>query len=66
MCLRVLRDCHNAFAGHFVRPELHLMAYQTRSESGEPIHVIPATADADPGYHTGLSIIDMLDILEEA
>jgi len=30
------------------------------------IDVIPATADADPGYHTGLSLIDVLDIFEEA
>ena len=59
--LSILRDCHNAFTQHFVRPDLHLMAYQTRNEKGEVIPVIPATADADPGYHTGLSIIDMLE-----
>lgn len=66
MSLHILRDCHNAFIGHFVRPDLHLMAYQTRSASGAPIPVIPATADADPGYHTGLSIIDALDVIQEA
>ena len=65
MCLRILRDCHNAFVRHYVRPDLHLMAYQTRDETGKPVAVIPATADADPGYHTGLSIIDMLDVMEE-
>ncbi len=65
MCLHILRDCHNAFTRHFVRPDLHLMAYQTRSESGEPVSVIPATADADPGYHTGLSVIDMLDMIQD-
>src|SRR5690606_31050295 len=54
--LNVLAQCHNAFALHYVRPELHYTAYQTRDESGRPVHVIPATADADPGYHTGLSI----------
>ena len=64
MCDHVLRACHNAFVRHFVRPDLHLMAYQTISEDGTPISVIPATADADPGYHTGLSIIDMLDLWE--
>ena len=36
------------------------MAYQTRNASGEPTDVIPATPDADPGYHTGLAIIDFL------
>jgi hypothetical protein len=62
-CLRVLRDCHNAFR-EFVRPDLHLMAYQTRDECGLPVAVIPATADADPGYHTGLSLLDAIDVIE--
>ena len=65
MCLGVLRDCHNAFVGGFVRPDLHLMSYQTRDEAGLPVPVIPASADADPGYHTGLSIVDMLDVIGE-
>ena len=63
-CLEVLRDAHNAFR-HFVRPDLHLMAYQTRSIQGQPVDAIPATADADPGYHTGLSLIDTIQVLEE-
>ena len=29
-----------------------------------PLDVIPATADADPGYHTGLSIIHVITALE--
>ena len=64
--LDVFSACHNAFTRHFVRPDLHLMAYQTRDESGRVVPVIPATADADPGYHTGLSIIDVLEIFENA
>ena len=63
MCRRVFRDCHNAFL-KFTRPDLHLMAYQTRGASGQPISVIPATADADPGYHTGLSLIDTIEALK--
>ena len=63
-CLRILSACHNAFVRHFVRPDLHLMAVQTRSDTGEVIPVIPATADADPGYHTGLSIIDLLNVVD--
>ena len=39
------------------------MAYQTIDRTGKPVDVIPATPDADPGYHTGLSLIDMLDCL---
>lgn len=64
-CLRILSACHNAFAQRYVRPDLHLMAYQTRSTAGEPVSVIPATADADPGYHTGSSILDFLRVLDE-
>jgi hypothetical protein len=63
LCRRVFRDCHNAFLG-FVRPDLHLMAYQTRDAAGRPVSVIPATADADPGYHTGLSLIDVIEVME--
>ncbi len=63
MCLHVFRDCHNAFLD-FVRPDLHLMAYQTRNAAGDPVAVIPATADADPGYHTGLSLIDTIAVVE--
>ena len=64
LCLRVLCDCHNAFR-EFVRPDLHLMAYQTRDECGLPVAAIPATADADPGYHTGLSLLDAIDVIEK-
>ncbi len=64
--LGIFSACHNAFTRHFVRPDLHLMAYQTRDETGRVVPVIPATADADPGYHTGLSIIDVLEIFENA
>ena len=56
--------CSNAFLAHYVRPELGLMAYQTLGPDGKPVDVIPATPDADPGYHTGLSIIDALEILD--
>ena len=41
-----------------------MMAYQTRDALGKVIKVIPATPDADPGYHTGLSIIDFITILK--
>ena len=63
MCLDITRKCSNAFLGNFVNPDVHLMAYQTLNDAGEPINVIPATPDLDPGYHTGLSIIDFLGAL---
>lgn len=61
----IARQCSNAFIGNFVRPELGLMAVQTLSAAGKVVPVVPATPDADPGYHTGLSLIDCLTILEE-
>ena len=57
---RILAECSNAFLGRYVNPAVHLMAYQTRDAEGDPIDVIPATPDADPGYHTGLAVIDFL------
>lgn len=59
-CLSVLQQASNAFVTHFVNRDVHLMAYQTVDEHGTPVEVIPATPDADPGYHTGLSLIDFL------
>ena len=63
-CLRIWRECHNAFR-RFTRPDLHLMAYQTRAADGNPVDAIPATSDADPGYHTGLSLIDVISIADQ-
>jgi len=58
-----LVKCANTFITRFVNVDVHLMAFQTLSASGHAIDAIPATPDADPGYHTGLSLIDMLDCL---
>jgi mannose/cellobiose epimerase-like protein (N-acyl-D-glucosamine 2-epimerase family) len=58
--LQVAADCSNAFVKNFVNRSCHLMAYQTVDAQGRPVDVVPATPDADPGYHTGLSIIDFI------
>ena len=63
-CLRVYAACHNAFVANFVRADRHLMAVQTVDEHGCAVDVIPATPDADPGYHTGLSLIDCMEMLD--
>lgn len=64
--LEIFAACHNSFVSHYVRPDRYLFAVQTRhGRTGEAVDVIPATADADPGYHTGLSLIDVLDIVEQ-
>jgi len=65
-CLRIWAACHNAFFEHFLRPEVHLMAVQMRAADGSVSAAIPATADADPGYHTGLSLLDVVEAVRTA
>jgi len=62
----IARLCANAFAANYVRRDLHLMAYQTLDASGAPVAAVPGMPDADPGYHTGLSLIDCLDLWDNA
>ncbi len=61
--LKIIEQCSVAFLEKFVNPAVHSMAYQTRGADGRPADVIPATPDADPGYHTGLSLIAFLNII---
>ena len=63
-CLGVLSKCHNSFVTNYIRPEFNLMTVQTLSKDGRIVDVIPAVPDADPGYHTGLCLIDFLEILQ--
>ena len=58
--LQALADCSNAFLANYINPRAHFMAYQTLDQTGQPVDIIPATPDADPGYHTGLCIIDVV------
>ena len=47
-----------AFVQGFLQP--NGFGCQTRNSAGEIIDVIPAVPDADPGYHTNLSLMDVL------
>lgn len=58
--------CSNAFMRHYIRPDRWLMANQTVDVRGNPVPRIPATPDADPGYHTGLSLIDAMQLLDQS
>jgi mannose/cellobiose epimerase-like protein (N-acyl-D-glucosamine 2-epimerase family) len=62
--LDILNRCANTFFDNYLNPAVHSMAYQTRNAAGKVVEVIPATPDADPGYHTGLSLIDAIKIIE--
>ena len=50
-----------AFVQGFLQP--NGFGCQTRNSAGEIIDVIPAVPDADPGYHTNLSLMDVLNLL---
>ena len=40
------------------------LAIQSRDENGNVIDSIPAVPDADPGYHTGLALMDCLAMID--
>lgn len=63
--LDILRECAESFFDNYLNPAVYSMAYQTRNGKGEVVEVIPATPDADPGYHTGLSLIDAIRIIQK-
>ena len=63
-CLGILGKSHNAFVTHYVRPQTYLMAVKVRDARGEVLDVVPAYPDADPGYHTALSLMDALDSIQ--
>jgi len=57
----IIRQCSLAFRKYFVNPYQHYFAYQTCNKHGQPVRVIPAVPDLDPGYHTNLSLLDVLN-----
>lgn len=61
---QVFAKCFNAFVSHYVKPSLDLMAVQTLGADGSVSASIPATPDADPAYHTGLSLIDCIERID--
>jgi hypothetical protein len=63
-CLEILARSHNAFVTHYVRPQAHLMAVKVRDGRGQVVELMPSVPDADPGYHTALSLIDALDSIQ--
>ena len=63
-CLEILAQAHNAFVTHYVRPSIHLMAVKVRDGRGQVVDLMPSVPDADPGYHTALSLIDALELID--
>jgi len=61
--LDVWKAAHTAFFRNFWRGDPPV-AYQTMTRDG-PIDYVPATPDLDPGYHTGLSLLAVIEIADE-
>jgi len=61
--MNILVECHKTFILYYQKPDVYDMAVQTVNKFGKPVSVIPATPDADPGYHTGLSIIEVIKLV---
>ena len=59
----ILELCADAFFNNYVNPGAGNLQYQTRAADGSIVDTIPAVPDVDPGYHTNLSLIDMIDSL---
>lgn len=60
--LRIWQQAHAAFYQRYWREGTGI-AYQCLTDQG-PIDYVPATPDLDPGYHTGLSLLAAIDMVE--
>lgn len=60
--LRIWEQSHKAFFQNYWRNDPPI-AYQSMSLEG-PVDVVPATPDLDPGYHTGLSLLTAMQMVE--
>ncbi len=64
-CLEAYSLCHNSLMHNYIQTESSgLFSVQNRDEDGKVIDSISAVPDADPGYHTGIALIDCLDMIE--
>ena len=63
--VEIYRKCHNGFVDNYLRPELSYMCVQTIGADGLVKDAIPATPDADPGYHTGVCLIDCISLIRD-
>jgi hypothetical protein len=60
--LAIWRRAHDAFFASYWRGDPPI-AYQMMTADG-PVDVVPATPDLDPGYHTGLSLLGAIEIID--
>lgn len=64
-CLALLARSHNAYFSQYPNRSNMLFPYQTISgTTGQVVDKVPAVPEGDPLYHTNLSLLEMLDVLE--
>ena len=64
-CLRIFRDCHNAYFSQYPNRANMLFPYQTISgTTGQVVDRVPAVPEGDPLYHANLSFLDMLEVAQ--
>ena len=58
----IWKTADRIFFDTYWRPEASI-AFQCLTDDG-PVDYVPATPDLDPGYHTGLSLLAAIDVIE--
>ena len=61
--MNTYKKCSLVFDNYYYKASKTGVAVQTVGPNSKPIAVIPATPDLDPGYHTGLSMINVYQVL---
>jgi hypothetical protein len=63
--LNVIRKCYKALFDNFVVNNKYQTIRQMLAPDGSESKSIPATAGMDPGYHTGLALIDFINLFSK-
>ena len=63
-CRAMFALCHNALVSHYLVDTDPMLWVQTRGPDGSVVDVIPACSDVDPGYHTNMSIIEAMRLIQ--
>jgi N-acylglucosamine 2-epimerase (GlcNAc 2-epimerase) len=65
-CMDSYSLCHDSFFENYINDNSPgMLAIQSRDENGQVCDSIPAVPDADPGYHTGLALIDCMELINK-
>jgi len=60
----ILRLASNAFSGKYLNPDAGMLPYTARGCDGKILDTILETPDFDPAYYSGLSLIDVIKVID--